>query len=82
MGSVGDAVGGVLDTVTGGAFDITGQKKEQKKMRRQAEEQQKRALEEQENEKKKQQQATKDFYESIQQGSLGLLSPKQNQTIG
>lgn len=82
IGSVVDAVVGVADTVTGGAFDLTGQKKKEKQLQKQIREREVKAKQEEEKEKKKQLDSQKDFYEGLRYGNLGLLKPKNEQTIG
>lgn len=77
-----DAVTGVFDTVTGDAFDLDKSKKKEKEARKQIEAAQKQAEKEKQQEKEKQKKSEIDFYESLRQGNLGLLKPKQNQTIG
>lgn len=77
-----DAVTGVFDTVTGNAFDLDGDKKKEKEARKKIEAQQKQAEKEKQQEKEKQKKADIDLYESLRHGNLGLLKPKQNQTIG
>ena len=81
-----DTVTGVFDGLTGDLIDLDGSKKKEKKLRdkalKQAEEEKAAAKAEQEKQKKKQRQSTMDFYESMRQGSLGLLAPSEKQTIG
>ena len=81
-GSVVDAVTGVFDTVTGDALDLDKSKKKEKEAQKQVQAAQKKAEEEKKQEKEKQIKSEIDFYESLRQGNLGLLKPKQNQTIG
>lgn len=82
IGSVVDAVVGITDTVTGGIFDLSGQKKDQKKLEKQIKEREAKAKADEEREKKKQLDSQKDFYEGLRYGNLGLLKPKNEQTIG
>ena len=82
IGSVVDAVTGVFDTVTGDMLDLDGSKKQQKKMEKRLKEQEREAKAKEEKEKEKQKKSEMDFYESLRQGNLGLLKPKETQTIG
>lgn len=86
IGSAGKVLGGLVDTVTLGATDLSGQKKEQKRQQRKIEEELKKsnetAAKKQEEEKKKQKQSTVQMFESLRQGSLGLLKSKDKQVIG
>lgn len=77
-----DAVTGIFDTATLDIFDFDKSKKKEKEARKQVEAAQKQAEKEKQQEKEKQKKADIDFYESLRQGNLGLLKPKQNQTIG
>ena len=82
IGSIVDTALGVFDTVTGDVLDLDKSKKQEKKMKKQIQEQEKRAKAEQEKEKQKQKKSEMNFYESLRQGNLGLLKPKNSQTIG
>lgn len=82
IGSVVDTALGVFDTVTGDALDLDKNKKKEKKVKKQIQEQEKRAKVEQEKEKQKQKKSEMNFYESLRQGNLGLLKPKDSQSIG
>lgn len=79
----GDSTSGAVDAVVG-IFDTAMGKesKQEKEAKRQAQAAQKQAEKEKQQEKEKQKKADIDFYESLRQGNLGLLKPKQNQTIG
>lgn len=82
IGSVVDTALGVFDTGTADIFDLDKSKKQEKKMKKQIQEQEKKAKIEQGKEKEKQKKSEMNFYESLRQGNLGLLKPKNNQTIG
>lgn len=82
IGSIVDTALGVFDTATADALDLDKSKKQEKKMKKQIQEQEKKAKIEQGKEKDKQKKSEMNFYESLRQGNLGLLKPKNNQTIG
>ena len=82
IGSVVDVVTGTFDSLTGDALDLDKSKKKEKEIEKKLKQQEKEQKAKEEKEKEKQKKSEMSFYESLQQGNLGLLKPKVNQTIG